>query len=85
MDRAVDRDELERYVRKDVFESRMERLEAIVDANIARHEAIAARIEGRFDTLMARLDTLQNKFAWNLAWIAIVISLVLAIVQRIWK
>lgn len=65
--------------------SALARMEVMMDRNLAKHETIAERIEGRFDTLNARLDSLQNKFAWNLAWMGIVIAIVLAITQHLWR
>ena len=56
-----------------------------MEKSLAQFEAIANRIEGRVNALDARLDTLQSRFAWNLAWVGIIMGLVLAIVQRIWQ
>ena len=63
----------------------MDRMEAIMDRNLAKHEIIAERLSGKIDTLNARLDTLQGRFAWNLAWVAIVISVALTVIQRLWR
>ena len=68
-----------------LMDSRVERMEALADRNLAKHEVIAERIEKRFDTVTARLDTLESRFTWNLAWVGIIIGIVLAIVQRLWK
>ena len=81
----VEEDFEKKYVRKDVFDSKMDRMEAIMDRNLAKHEIIAERLSGKIDTLNARLDTLQGRFAWNLAWVAIVMSLALTIIQRLWR
>ena len=82
----------ERYIRKDIFDANMQRMEAIMAANLAKHDSIAAdikmdniRFEGKIDSMAARLDTLQSRFSWNLAWMGIVIGTVLAIVQHLWK
>lgn len=56
-----------------------------MDRNLAKHEIIAERLSGKIDTLNARLDTLQGRFAWNLAWVAIVISVALTVIQRLWR
>ena len=42
-------------------------------------------VKGDVKAINARLDTLQNKFSWNLAWVGIIMGLVLAIVQHFWK
>ena len=81
----VEEDFEKKYVRKDVFDSKMDRMEAIMDRNLAKHEIIAERLSGKIDTLNARLDTLQRRFAWNLAWVAIVISVALTVIQRLWR
>lgn len=81
----VEEDFEKKYVRKDVFDSKMDRMEAIMDRNLAKHEIIAERLSGKIDTLNARLDTLQGRFVWNLAWVAIVISVVLTVIQRLWR
>jgi hypothetical protein len=81
----VEEDFEKEYVRKDVFDSKMDRMEAIMDRNLAKHEIIAERLSGKIDTLNARLDTLQGRFAWNLAWVAIVISVALMVIQRLWR
>ncbi len=81
----VEEDFEKKYVRKDVFDSKMDRMEAIMDRNLAKHEIIAERLSGKIDTLNARLDTLQGRFAWNLAWVAIVISVALTVIQRLWR
>ncbi|MBQ9527878.1 MAG: hypothetical protein IJR68_09735 [Fretibacterium sp.] len=81
----VEEDFEKKYVRKDVFDSKMDRMEAIMDRNLAKHEIIAERLSGKIDTLNARLDTLQGRFAWNLAWVAIVNSVALTVIQRLWR
>ena len=81
----VEEDFEKKYVRKDVFDSKMDRMEAIMDRNLAKHEIIAERLSGKIDTLNARVDTLQGRFAWNLAWVAIVISVALTVIQRLWR
>ena len=90
--------------------SAVERMEAMMDKNLAKHETIAVRLEGKIDTLTermnttiaqynafansvegdvkainARFETLQSRFAWNLAWVGIIMGLVLSIVQRLWQ
>ena len=68
----------------------------MMDRNIAQHNLIAermerkfdvvnTRLEGKIDALNARFDALQGRFAWNLAWVAIVMSLALTIIQRLWR
>lgn len=81
----VEEDFEKKYVRKDFFDSKMDRMEAIMDRNLAKHEIIAERLSGKIDTLNARLDTLQGRFAWNLAWVAIVNSVALTVIQRLWR
>ncbi|MBQ9526860.1 MAG: hypothetical protein IJR68_04550 [Fretibacterium sp.] len=84
------------FVRQDVFDANMRRMEALMDRNLTKHESIAERLErkfdmlntrldGKFDTMNARIDALQNKFAWNIAWVGIVIAIVLAITQHLWR
>ncbi len=86
----------EKYVRKDVFDETIRRMETLMDKHIANHERIAerlerkidvmnTRLEGKIDAVNARFDALQGRFAWNLARVAIVISVLLTVVQRIWK
>ena len=131
------------FVRKDVFDANMRRMETLMEKNLAKHESIAVRLEGKIDTLNqridgmsntlnqridgmantlnqridgmantltermnttiaqynafanniegdvkainARFDTLQSRFAWNLAWVGIIMGLVLTVIQRLWK
>lgn len=70
----------------------VERMEAIIEKNLAKHDAIASEmrievseIKGDVRAINARLDTLQNKFSWNLAWVGIVIGIVLAVIQHVWR
>ena len=56
-----------------------------IEKNLAQYEAIANDIRGDVKALTARFDTLQSRFAWNLAWVGIIMGLVLAIVQRFWR
>ena len=80
------------YVRREILDLYIERMEAISEKNLAKHDAIAAEMrssisemKGDLKAMNARLDTIENKFSWNLAWLGIIIGLVLAIVQHIWK
>ena len=80
------------FVRRDIFDLYMGRMEAIMEKNLAKHDAIAAdkkadvaELKGDVKAMNARLDTLQNKFSWNLAWLGVIIGLVLAVVQHLWK
>ncbi|MBQ7263015.1 MAG: hypothetical protein IJR14_04770 [Synergistaceae bacterium] len=77
---------------KDVVDKTIDRMEIASEKHLAKHDSIAAdmrldnaRLEGKIDSLAARLDTLQSRFAWNLAWAGIVMALVLALVQRLWN
>ena len=120
------------FVRRDVFDVTMSRMEALIDRSLAKQEALASRmreetnsaiskmqqamiemrgetnnaiskmqkdisdmrgdikaevsgLKGDVKAMNARLDTLQNKFSWNLAWLGVIIGLVLAVVQHLWK
>ena len=67
-----------------------------IDTNLTEYKLIAsgiqgemrennARLEGKIEAMNARFDALQNRFAWNIAWVGIIMGLVLAIAQRIWR
>ena len=80
------------YVRREILDLYIERMEAISEKNLAKHDAIAAEMRanisemnGDLKAMNARLDTIENKFSWNLAWVGIIIGLALAIVQHFWK
>ena len=80
------------FVRRDIFDLYMGRMETIMEKNLAKHDAIAAdmkadvaELKGDVKAMNVRLDTLQNKFSWNLAWLGVIIGLVLAVVQHLWK
>ena len=73
----------EKFVRKDVFDARMDRIEAIMEKNLAKHEAIATKLEGKMETLSSRIDSLQHQRYWDIAWFAIAVTAVVAIVQYI--
>ena len=62
----------------------IERMEAIVDKYLAKHDAIAANIEGDLKAITARLDTQQTKFGWYLTVFGIVITVAVAAIQ-FWK
>ena len=70
----------------------MRRMEAITQSNLDRHGVISAdmragnpRLGGKLDARVARLDTLQSRFSWKLAWFGIVMALALARFQRLWR
>ena len=77
----------------------VERMEAIMEKNLAKYDAIASEmraqnsemraqiseIKGDVKALSASFSTLQSRFAWNLAWVGIIMGLVLTVVQRLWK
>ena len=79
--------------------SAVERMEAVMEKNLAKYDAIASEmraqnsemrsqiseIKGDVKALSASFATLQSRFAWNLAWVGIIMGLVLAVVQRLWK
>ena len=80
------------YMRREILDLYIERMEAISEKNLAKHDAIAAEMranisemKGDLKAMNARLDTIENKFSWNLAWVGIIMGLVLAIVQHFWK
>ena len=80
------------YMRREILDLYIERMEAISEKNLAKHDAIAAEMranisemKGDLKAMNARLDTIENKFSWNLAWVGIIIGLALAIVQHFWK
>ena len=62
----------------------IERMEAVVDKYLAKHDAIAASIEGNLKAIIARLDTQQAKFGWYLTAFGIAITVVIAVIQ-FWK
>ena len=68
-----------------LLNERLGKMEAIMEKNLAKYDAIASDIKGDVKAMNARLDTMQNKFSWNLAWVGIIMGLVLAIVQHFWK
>ena len=62
------------------------------ESNSAKQDAIASEmraqiseIKGDVKALSASFSTLQSRFAWNLAWVGIIMGLVLTVVQRLWK
>ena len=84
------------YVRREILDLYIERMEAISEKNLAKHDAIAAemrtdnaRYEAKVDALLARLensiDALENKITWSWVWLGIIIWLVSTTVQHIWK
>lgn len=42
---------------------------------------INARVEGKIDTLSARIEALQHRRYWDIAWFAIAVTAVVAILQ----
>ncbi len=62
----------------------IERMEAVMDKYLAKHDAIAASIEGDLKAITARLDAQQTKFGWYLTLFGIVITVVIAAIQ-FWK
>ena len=56
-------------------------MEAVVDKYLAKHDAIAASIEGDLKAITARLDTQQAKFSWYLSAFGIAITVVIAAIQ----
>ena len=62
----------------------VERMAAIMDKYLAKHDAIAAGIEGDLKAITARLDTQQTKFGWYLTVFGIVLTVVIAAIQ-FWK
>ena len=71
-------------------------MNARIDQNLSEYKAIASemqgnlnanvtRLEGKIDAVNAKVDTLQNKFSWNIAWMGIIIGVVLAVIQHFWK
>lgn len=53
----------EEYVRKDVYDANMAEIRALMAASEARHEAIATRIEGRLNTLEAKVEGFADTFS----------------------
>ena len=68
-----------------LFHESMSKMEAIMEKNLAKHDAIANEMRGDIKAINARLDTLESRFSWNLAWLGVIVGLVLAIVQHFWK
>ena len=62
----------------------IERMEAVMDKYLAKHDAIAASIEGDLKAITARLDAQQTKFGWYLTLFGIVITVVITAIQ-FWK
>ena len=84
----------EEFVRKDVFDANMQRIEALMEKNLAKQEAIATeikgdikalsnRLDGKIETLSSRIDSLQHQRYWDIAWFAIAVTSVVAIIQYI--
>ena len=122
------------YVLKEVFNARMDRMEALMERGFARQEALVQGLSGRMDQMDKRMDqfdkrmdqferrmdqsdkrmdkmesrmekieadvsdikgnvkaltlafsTLQNRFAWNIAWVGIVIGVIVAAAQHFWR
>ena len=42
-------------------------------------------VKGNIEAIHASFNTLQNKFAWNLAWVGIIMALALALAQHFGK
>ena len=63
----------------------VERLEAIAETHLAKLDLIASEMRGDIKAINARLDTLENRYSWNLAWVGIIMALALAIFQHLWK
>ena len=82
MRRELDKDLKER---DEKFELKFQLMEAKMDASVAKYEASSNEIIGEIKAINAKFDTLQNRFAWNLAWVAIVIPVIMTIIQRIWR
>ena len=77
---------------KDVVNKSIERMEATSEKHLAKHDAIASEIgkevveiKGDVKAINARFASLESRFAWNLAWVGIIMALVLALVQRLWN
>ena len=77
------------YVRREILDLYVERMNAIEEKNLARHDVIAAeirtdnaRLEGKLDALTARINAIESKFTRNLALFGIFIAVVLVIVPH---
>ncbi len=80
------------YVRREILDLYVERLNAIEEKNLAKHDVIAAemrndytRLEGKIDAMNARLNAMESKFTWNLALFGIFIAVVLVTVPHFWR
>ena len=99
----------EEFVRKDVFEANMrridqhfdaterlvnntvERMEAIIDRNLAKHDAVAAEMRGDIRALNTRIDSMEGKLSQSITITSvivtvfgIIITIVIAAIQ-FWK
>ena len=65
------------YVRKDVHDETMKRIEALMAASEARHERIAEEMRGEIKEINAKVDGLYNTFQTfkdSLNWFAILLA-----------
>ena len=87
MDNAQLRSELKGEVRamNERIEKNLEEYKAIANEMQGNFNTSVARLEGKIEAVNSKVDALQNKFSWNLAWVGIIMGLVLAIVQHFWK
>ena len=79
----------EDYVRREILDLYVERLNAIEEKNLAKHNVIAAEMrakisemEGDIKAMRASLSSMESKFTWNLALFGIFIAVVLVIVPH---
>lgn len=52
-----------------------------IDKNLAQYESITRAIEGDVKTLNARVDAIQHRRGWDLAWTGIIVGGVVGLIQ----
>ena len=86
MPEVIERDAAQ-YVRKDVFDARMDRMEAIMDRNFTRLEAFvektATRLNSRMDGVETRLGAVEGKVSHIAALTGIIVAVFGVIVTAV--
>ena len=58
---------MDEFIRKDVFDISIQRLEALMALNLTEQKAMNERLEARIDVLDSRIDVLSERIDKNLA------------------
>ena len=64
----------EEFVSKEVFNARMDRMEAIIEKNLAEYKAVALETRSEVRVLAARIETLEAHISTLEYWGAIIIG-----------